>query len=290
MVSGRKRSAVGLLYVSPALLLVLGLLYAPSVYAFVYSLFDTSFLRIVDFNFPTNFVKLAVERDVRSGLLRSLVYVFGSLLIAVPAGLAISVWINTLRGWKSAVLQMIALIPWVISMVVAALLWRRVFGGQFNIASHLLELIGMRYENPFDVPRLSMLLLIGVSAWRTVGYAMVMLLSGLKGVPLELYEAASVDGASRFRQFLSITLPLIRIPLTIVFVILTLSYFNVVTVPLVLTGGGPGTATNVLSLELYRQAFLYYQFGQANALAVSMFIINMVFVLAYVRLLRGGTQ
>ncbi len=273
----------------PALVLLLVLLYGPTAFALVYGTFETSFLRIEGFNFPQNFVDVLEDVDVRSGALKSLVYLFGSIALTVPLGLGVSLWVHRMRGPLGIAVQVVVLVPWVISMVVAALLWRWLFAGHFSLASYLAGFLGIDGLQVFDEPRQAMGMLIFVSSWRTVGYAMIMILAGLKGVPPELYEAASVDGASSVRQLVSITLPQIRVPLTIVFVMLTLSYLNVVTVPMVLTGGGPGTATNVLSLELYRQAFLYYDFGKANALAACMFALNMVFVLFYVRVLRGGT-
>jgi ABC-type sugar transport system permease subunit len=282
----RNQQIVGLLYTLPALSLILLLLYSPSIYAFIYSLYETSFLQLKAFTFPKNYLSLFVEKDIQNGLVRSLLFTFAALAITIPVGFSLSLWINKFRNWVGVFIQIIALIPWVISMVVASLLWRWIFVGEYGVASYVLTSLGVKTTNVFENPSLSMGILIGVGSWRTLGYAMVLIIAALKGIPSELYEAAQVDGAGRIRQFVSITLPLVRTALTILFVILTLSYFNVVTVPLVLTGGGPGTATNVLSLELYRQAFVYYNYGLANALAASMFIVNMTFVMVYSQILR----
>ena len=101
-----------------------------------------------------------------------------------------------------------------------------------------------------------------------------------------LLEAARVDGANTWQALMRIKLPLIKTPMLLSTIVLTMSNFNNNTVPLILTGGGPGTATNVISLELYRMGFTYYKFGLASALSVLVFLVNIVFVVLYVRMIK----
>ena len=127
-------------------------------------------------------------------------------------------------------------------------------------------------------------LLIGVSVWKRLGYAMIILLAGLKGIPDDYEEAAKIDGANGWQIFLLIVLPLLKTPLLLVAVVLTLSNLNTVETPLVLTGGGPGDATRVLPIEVFERAFVNFDLGSATALAIAMFVGNIILVLAYVRL------
>jgi multiple sugar transport system permease protein len=136
-------------------------------------------------------------------------------------------------------------------------------------------------------PVLANVSLILVDTWRGSPYAMVLLLAGLQAVPAELFEAAAADGASAWRAFWSITVPLLRIPLLIVLVLLTIINFNVVVAQLVLTGGGPGRATEPLSLEMYSQAFTYFRMGSAASIAVFILALNLVLAGVYTRLLRS---
>jgi len=115
---------------------------------------------------------------------------------------------------------------------------------------------------------------------------MVMILGGLKGLPYELIEAARVDGATSRQIFWRVKLPLIKTPALISSIVLTMSNFNNNTVPMVLTGGGPGNATNVITLETYRLGFAYYQFGNASALSFITLIINILMVIFYMRVVK----
>ena len=137
--------------------------------------------------------------------------------------------------------------------------------------NYFLRCLGIAPVAIFENKTASLVTLIVVMAWRTIGYSMVMILAGLKGVDKGLLEAARVDGANTWQALMRIKLPLIKTPMLLSTIVLTMSNFNNNTVPLILTGGGPGTATNVISLELYRMGFTYYKFGLASALSVLVF-------------------
>src|SRR5262249_23754687 len=136
-------------------------------------------------------------------------------------------------------------------------------------------------------PLLAMASLVVVDAWRSAPYAMILLLAGLQTIPDELYEAAATDGASGWRAFWHMTLPLMRVPLAVVLVLLTLVNLNTVVAMLVLTGGGPGRTTEPLSLLMYNQAFQYFRMGPAASIAIVVFGLNLVLAAGYVRLLRS---
>jgi ABC-type sugar transport system permease subunit len=115
---------------------------------------------------------------------------------------------------------------------------------------------------------------------------MVMILAGLKGISGDLIEAAQVDGANGRQVFWRVKLPMIKTPALISSVVLTMSNFNNNTIPMVLTSGGPANATNVITLNLYRVGFTYFQFGKACALAFVVFTINILLVVFYVKAVR----
>lgn len=128
-----------------------------------------------------------------------------------------------------------------------------------------------------------MALLVAISVWKRIGYAVIILLAGLKGIPDDYTEAARIDGANGWQIFRRITLPLLKTPLLLVAIVLTLSNINTVETPLVTTGGGPGDATRVLAIEVYERAFVNFDLGGATALALLMFAGNIALVIAYVR-------
>ncbi len=115
---------------------------------------------------------------------------------------------------------------------------------------------------------------------------MVMTLAGLKSVPYDLIEAAKVDGANGWKVLTKIRLPLIKTPLLISAIVLTMSNFNNNTVPMVLTTGGPSNATNVITLYLYKLSFSYYRFGTASALSTVLFVINAIMIVLYIRMVK----
>jgi ABC-type sugar transport system permease subunit len=129
-------------------------------------------------------------------------------------------------------------------------------------------------------------LLVAVSVWKRIGYAVLVLLAGLKSIPDDYDEAARIDGANNWQIFRMITLPLLKTPLLLIAIVLTLSTFNTVETPLVMTGGGPGDATRILAMDIYERAFTNYDLGSATSLAIVMFAGNILLVMSYVRLAR----
>lgn len=201
-------------------------------------------------------------------------------------GLVFALWIDRRTGIVAYLIQLIGLLPWVISMMVGTVLWRWILNGDTGLLNYFLRSLGFSPIIIFENKTASIVTLIIVMAWRTIGYSMVMILAGLKGVDAGLLEAARVDGANTWQVLTHIKLPLIKTPILLSTIVLTMSNFNNNTVPLILTGGGPGTATNVISLELYRMGFTYYKFGQASALSVLVFLVNIIFVVLYVRMIK----
>jgi len=201
-------------------------------------------------------------------------------------GMLMALWIDSQKGMFSYFLQILGLIPWVTSMVVAGLLWRWIFDGDLGLLNWFFLRIGLNKLNILGNPFFASVALIFVVSWRTLGYSMIMLLAGLKGIPKQFEEAARVDGASSFNILWRIKIPMIKVPLLISIIILSLSNFNNVTVPMTLTGGGPAGATNVITLEMYRQGFLYYNFGIASTLSFIVFVLNVIMVVFYMKMVN----
>jgi multiple sugar transport system permease protein len=122
--------------------------------------------------------------------------------------------------------------------------------------------------------------------WRDAAFAMIMLLAGLKSIPPALHLAARVDGADAWMRFRRITLPLLRIPILITIVRLLIHFVNILTFPLILTGGGPGNATEVVVLRMFRLGFQDHILGPANALAILVFLANLALVAMLLLLFR----
>lgn len=276
---------IGYAYIAPALGVMFAVLYFPSIYGFYYSLFDVQYLLPTEFIGFYNYVSLLQEPELAGIVVRT--FVFAALAVSATLALALLVasWIDSLTGWVAVVVQVGVIIPWVISNVVQALLFKWVFVNEIGLGVYLLEQIGVKFT-PLGDGTTAMALLIVFATWRALGFAVIILLAGLKSIPADYYEAADVDGATRWQSFRYITLPQLKTPILITTVILTLSNLNNVETPLIVTGGGPAGATNIVPLELYMRAFASFDFNSAIAMAIGMFIANIVLVLAYVRLTR----
>jgi ABC-type sugar transport system permease subunit len=274
------------LFVAPVFALLGFVLLSPVAYAFWFSLFRIEYGAPTNFAGLRNYERLLDDHVLIATIGRTAFHSFSSVALTILVALALSVWIHRLPRIAGLIAQMIVIIPWIISTVVATLLFRWVFVSDIGIASYLLSFVIGGISEILATPSGAMALLIVVSVWKRIGYAVIVLLAGLKSIPAELEEAARIDGASAWQVFRRITLPLLKTPLLLVAVVLTLSNINTVETPLILTGGGPRDATRILAIDVYERAFAIFDLGTATALALLMFAGNILLVLAYVRLSR----
>lgn len=276
----------GLTYIAPAFAMLALVLFSPVFYGFWFSLFRIQYGNMTDFVGLENYVRLMGDPALINTLGRSAWFTFWAVLLTVVLGLGLSVWIHKLGERRGFIVQMVVIVPWIISTVVATLLFRWVFVNDTGLLLSALRWFGIDGSSMLTNPDTAMSLLIGVSVWKRTGYAVIIILAGLKGIPDDYEEAARIDGANAWDIFRRITLPLLRTPLLLVTVVLTLSNLNTVETPLVLTGGGPANATRILPMEVYDRAFISYDIGSATSLALLMFLGNILLVLAYVRLAK----
>ena len=280
------RDYLGLFLTLPGMFLIIMILVVPLFCTVYSSLFKLDHLQNGGFVGFKNYVTLLQDPGIWASFGITILVTLVSAGISMVLGLVFALWIDQRTGAVAYLIQLIGLLPWVISMMVGTVLWRWILNGDTGLFNYFLRCLGIAPVAIFENKTASLVTLIVVMAWRTIGYSMVMILAGLKGVDKGLLEAARVDGANTWQALMRIKLPLIKTPMLLSTIVLTMSNFNNNTVPLILTGGGPGTATNVISLELYRMGFTYYKFGLASALSVLVFLVNIVFVVLYVRMIK----
>jgi ABC-type sugar transport system permease subunit len=274
----------GLLYVVPAFAALSLVLFSPVFYGFWFSLHRIRYGVPTTFAGLDNYAHLFAGDEFAATLGRTFVHTSLSVLLTVTIALALAVWVHRMEPRRGFIVQMVIILPWITSTVVATLLFRWVFVSDIGMAMSILRSLGLPDLQFLNDPRQAMGLLIAVSVWKRIGYGLIILLAGLKSIPDDYEEAASLDGASPWQLFRLITLPLLKTPLLLVVIVLTLSNINTVESPLVLTGGGPGNATRVLAIDVFDRAFVTYDLGGATALALLMFAGNVALVFAYVRL------
>ncbi len=220
----------------------------------------------------TNYVKVFSDYNNRDIFSFTLIFIICSVALQLILGLATANLLNAEFRGRNMV-RTINLIPWAIPTIVAGLAFRWMLDDQYGlITDWLFRLTGNRYEllvHPFTA-RLCVIL---VNVWKNTPFMVVVLLAGLQSVPVELYEAARIDGASLFQNFRYITLPMsttLLVTLGLFFFIWQLANFDLM---LGMTHGGPGLATTVISYTIFQQGMLWFTWGMASALGVCLIII-----------------
>ncbi|TGB02955.1 sugar ABC transporter permease [Halobacillus salinus] len=226
--------------------------------------------------------------DVR--LWRSLgntfVFTFVSVGFELVLGMGIALLINKAFFGRGLVRASI-LIPWAIPTAVSAMMWKYLYDGQNGIIAKFFSEIGI-IENMsvlLTTPVGAMASVILTDVWKTTPYMALLLLAGLQTIPTSLYEAASIDGANKWKQFFRITLPLIKSSILVALLFRTLDAFRVFDLIYVLTGGGPANSTEVISLLAYKVMFQQTDFGEGSALAVIVFVCVAIISAIYIKFL-----
>ena len=222
----------------------------------------------------------------------TLLYVAINITIQTILALGIAVLMDRLT--QSVVIRGIMVLPWLIPQVVVGLLWLWMLDPSLGVVNELFRTIGIPGQPFLGSPDQVVPSLAGINIWRHTGYTALLLFAGLQTIPGDLYEAASVDGASEWNMFWRITMPLLRPVLALVLVITVVGSFQVFDVVHVATGGfggtpgGPANASLVIYLYIFRQAFNFNNFGYAAAMATVLFVLLVAVAFIQMRLLRAS--
>jgi multiple sugar transport system permease protein len=254
-----------------ALMLVIAfpLFFTLFVSAFDYTLMHRSFDSFVGLE---NYRAGIAEDYFAESLWVTLKFVIAVVLLEFVIGFAVALMLNAVTRFKD-VYYLILLMPLLINPVVVALIWRMFLHPELGIVNYLLGLVGIAKVNWLGDPDIAFWTVVLTDIWHQVSFMIVLLLAGLSALPKEPYEAARMDGASALQSFIHVTLPLMR-PVIVVTLLIRL-IFAVKTFDLVyvMTRGGPGTATDLISYFIYRSAFFGLNIGQASAISVLLLVI-----------------
>jgi multiple sugar transport system permease protein len=274
------------LWLAPALILVLAVSFWPLAYAVVQSVHRSNYLDLGSFVGLANFQRFLLSPAGQARAWNSFVLVVGTLALAMPLGFALALLLDLpLRGRN--LIRTLLIVPWLVSNTVAALLWAWLLNAQFGPVADAAARFGLTMPNVLTSPTWAMPALILCNAWGSYPLVMVFILSALQTIPRDVYEAARLDGARGWRLFARVTFPLIRNTTLVTIVLTTLHCFNGVTIVLIMTGGGPLDATDVMALRVFEEGFKFHRMGIASAGAVAIFAINVLFTLAYMRVLKN---
>ena len=230
-----------------------------------------------------NYRDLATDPVALGSLGISLVFVAVTTPIEVLLGLAMAMVLNESfrgRGWLRAVV----LVPWAIPTVVSSQMWRFIFNDRYGLFNFLL--FGdatQRYWAPLAEPYLALSSIMVADIWKTSSFAALIILAGLQGIPRELYESASIDGATPWQKFRHITVPLLKPALLLALVFRTIDALKVFDLVFVMTQGGPADTTNVLQFYGYKKTFAEGMIGYGSAIAVVVFLVSLLLSALYIR-------
>jgi ABC-type sugar transport system permease subunit len=274
----------GFLLYLPAVILIAGIVIYPMIFALQMSF--TNYRPTVKI---TEIIGLANYRDVLKdsgfwrAIYRSVVFTIGCLIPQIVLGLMMAHLLNHPMLKFKMLFRGLAITPWLIPTVAVAMIFRFLFHDIYGIINHILVTLHF-IDKPYAWmanERTAMFVLILANIWRGTPLMLTMFLAALQGIPSDFYEAARVDGANAWTQFWKITLPLLM-PVVMVSGILRFIWtFNFFDLPWIMTGGGPGEATQTTPIYAYKRAFSGYRFGEGSAITIALVIILILFALMY---------
>ncbi|TDO94216.1 carbohydrate ABC transporter membrane protein 1 (CUT1 family) [Halanaerobium saccharolyticum] len=276
------------LFIMPAVIFMLLIVAYPILLTFRSSLFHEVLIRPwegVEFVGMDNFVTLIKNQEFWSSLQRTAIWTVSSVLGKTLIGLSIAILLNQKFKFRG-IYRTLILIPWVTPQVVSAIIWRWVYNGEYGMLNYVLMRLGLINTGISWLGHKTTAFIAAVinDMWIGIPFMIVVFLSGLQGIPNELYEAAKVDGANRIQTLFKITLPQLKpvfLTATILSIIWTFNSFNIIWV---LTKGGPVNATETLVIKTYKEAFGKFDIGMGSTYAVTTFILLMIFSLFYWRM------
>jgi multiple sugar transport system permease protein len=282
---------VALPFVLPMVIIMAGLILWPFINAILLSFTTRTINRTERFVGLRNYELLFTDADFISALGNTFSFTFYSVTAKLIVGLSIALLLNSRIPFRN-ILTGLLLLPWIVPEVVTAMAWRSIYDPIFGGLNPILQGLGLtdRKIAWLAEPQLAMPSVIAVNIWKGIPFFTMLLLAGLKAIDQEQYEAAEVDGATRFQRFRHITLPGLRYVIAVTVLLSTISTFNTFGLVYLMTGGGPGGATRLYSILAYEKAIIGLRFGPGAAVALSMAPLLALFILILARFMRRDEQ
>lgn len=281
-------------YLIPAIVLYAWFLLYPMIDSVRLSFFSWSGFRTEQ---PTwvgvdNYVRLFTQDAVFWTAFRnSVIWVILSLLVPTVIALLLALGLNRKMIGRN-LMRAIFYIPAVFASITVAAMWRWIYNPTIGFVNQLLTQVGLGdwAQSWLGDPQFALGSIFVANIWQAVGFSMVLFLAGLQSVPVELVEAAKLDGANAWQRFLAVTIPALR-PTTVVVVILTIiNSLKVFDLVVGMTGGGPAQSTQVLALWSYTQSFTNHQFGMGGAVATVLLLVTLALVIPYMAWSMKGEE
>ena len=278
----------GFLLTLPGLATLFIIIIFPLVFTIITSFYDYTLLNPNhdDFVGLENYQEVLEEEYIGHSVIITIQFVLATVFIEFIMGFALALALDKVQRFKS-VYYLILLAPLMINPVVVGLVWRMILHTELGIMNYLLKLMSINRVNWLGDSDIAFWTIVFVDIWHQVSFMTILLLAGLAALPREPYEAARMDGASALRCLIYITLPLMR-PVIIVALLLRLIFavktFDII---YIMTKGGPGIATDLVSYFIYRSAFFSLDIGRASALSVGLLVIVLLLTFYLYKYMRS---
>ncbi len=269
----------GYFFVAPAVIILSLVILAPIVIAIITSFYDYTLINRSLDNFIglNNYFESITNKKFLHSTFVTITFIFFVVLFEFLIGFLIAILLNQVERFRN-IYYFILLIPLLINPVVVGLIWRMFLHPQLGILNYLIGFIGIEPVNWLGDPQNAFITIIFVDIWHQVSFMIILLLAGLASIPEEPYEAARVDGANAFQQFRDITLPYMRPVIIITLLIRLIFALKTYDLIYIMTKGGPGDATDLISYYIYRSAFIGLDLGQAASMSVILLFIVCIII------------
>lgn len=280
----KKTDIKSYLFLLPAFIIFSSVVIAPTIYSFYLSFFSWNGIGEKTFVALDNYLNLFLEDAVfLTALKNNFVWILLTIVFTVSLSLMLAVVLN--RSFKGRVVyRAIFYVPYMLSWVVVGVIWKWMYNPNMGFINEFLEMIGLESLKVswLSEPKIALYCVYFAALWQGVGQPMILFLSGLQTIPTDILEAATIDGASRVKAFFYITIPMLKETFVVVFATLIIAAMKLYDIIKVMTGGGPGNATETLATYMYSQTFMYNNFGKGSAVASTMFLMMILIIVPYV--------
>jgi multiple sugar transport system permease protein len=272
-----------MLWFVPVLVLLLAVTLYPTLFVIWMSFQKTKFYELTGFVGFDNFVDTLSSRAFWDITYTSVVYMVASLVLSLGLGVLAALVLSNLRR-GGAVLRVLTLVPWTLSMAVVGTMWLWLFNPSYGPISYSMRQLGMSPGLMLGDPELALWLTVLVTSWWSFPYAMVIVTAAIQSIPKDLYEAVAIDGGSWTAKLRYVTWPHLIPTLGSTALTLGILYLTLITLIIVLTGGGPIGATTTLSFEVFRGTVQAVNIGPTAVYSIAILLVNVGLGVLYTRL------
>ncbi|CCH75905.1 Binding-protein-dependent transport systems inner membrane component [Nostocoides japonicum T1-X7] len=235
----------------------------------------------------SNFIDIVADGTVRRSFLNTILFVVTTVILQLSVALGLAALVQSkLPGWLRSIFRSVFFFPLILSAASVSIMMSYLFNQQFGLVNWLLGHIGIPAVPWLNSGPGAIVMVILVYVWQNFGFSFLLFLGGLASIPREVYEAAAIDGASGWRQFSRITLPLVSPTILVASVMAIIASLQIFDQPYVLTRGGPGDSTRTAVMVIYESAFQQLQFGRASAIGLVLTVLIMLVTAVQFRLSR----